>query len=179
MVGILIAVVVLVGVIAAADLLLSFALIRRVAALQTQDANVSGPAVGREVGQFRVPLLGGGEFSRDSLAAPRVLAVFLTTSCEPCRRAITELSAMPGPLPWPLYVVIIRTDAPGAEETADDALEVAGQMPAGSRVGVIAAAEAPLEAFGIDGYPTVLTVEDGIIRASGFRVAALLDGVSR
>ena len=107
-------------------------------------------------------------------AAPRTLAVFLTTSCEPCRRAITELSTMPGPLPWPLYVVIIRTDADD-----DDALEVAGQMPAGSRVGVIAAAEAPLEAFGIDGYPTVLTIEDGIIRASGFRVAALLDGVSR
>jgi hypothetical protein len=174
MVGILIAVVVLVGVIACADLLLSFALIRRVAALQAQGPGVSGPAVGREVGQFRVPLLGGGEFSRDHLAAPRTLAVFLTTSCEPCRRAITELSTMPGPLPWPLYVVIIRTDADD-----DDALEVAGQMPAGSRVGVIAAAEAPLEAFGIDGYPTVLTIEDGIIRASGFRVAALLDGVSR
>jgi hypothetical protein len=173
MVGILIALVVLVGVIACADLLISFALIRRVAALQAQGtAELSGPAIGREVGQFRVPLLGGGEFSRDQLAAPRTLAVFLTTSCEPCRKAITELSVMPGPLPWPLYVVIIATDA-------DDAFEVAAQMPAGSRVGVITAAEAPLEAFGIDGYPTVLTIEDGIIRASGFRVAALLDGVSR
>jgi hypothetical protein len=174
MTGILIAVVVLVGVIACTNLLISFALIRRVAALQTRGPEVTGPAIGREVGQFRVPLLGGGEFSRDHLAAPRTLAVFLTTSCEPCRRAITELAAMSGPLPWPLYVVIIRTDADD-----DDALEVAGQMPAGSRVGVIAAAEAPLEAFGIDGYPTVLTIEDGIIRASGFRVAALLDGVSR
>lgn len=175
MVGILIALVVLVGVIACADLLISFALIRRVAALQAQGTpELSGPAVGREVGQFRVPLLGGGEFSRDQLAAPRTLAVFLTTSCEPCRKAITELSVMPGPLPWPLYVVIIATDADD-----DDAFEVAGQMPAGSRVGVITAAEAPLEAFGIDGYPTVLTIEDGIIRASGFRVAALLDGVSR
>jgi hypothetical protein len=174
MVGILIAMVVLVGVIACADLLISFALIRRVAALQPQGAELSGPAPGREVGQFRVPLLGGGEFSRETLAAPRTLAVFLTTSCEPCRRAITELSTMPGPLLWPLYVVIIRTDADD-----DDALGVADQMPAGSRVGVIAASEAPLEAFGIDGYPTVLTIEDGIIRASGFRVAALLDGVSR
>jgi hypothetical protein len=174
MTAILIAVVALVGVIACADLLISFALIRRVAALQAQGPGVSGPAVGREVGQFRVPLLDGGEFSREQLAAPRVLAVFLTTSCEPCRQAITELSAMGGPLPWPLYVVIIRTDADD-----DDALDVAAGMPAGSRVGVITAAEAPLEAFGIDGYPTVLTVEDGIIRASGFRVAALLDGVSR
>ncbi|MGH3191094.1 MAG: hypothetical protein ACRDPY_26190 [Streptosporangiaceae bacterium] len=174
MTGILIAVVVLVGVIACADLLISFALIRRVAALQARGPQLSGPAIGREVGQFRVPLLGGGEFSRDHLAAPRTLAVFLTTSCEPCRRAITELSAMPGPLPWPLYVILIRTDADD-----DDAVEVAGQMPAGSRVGIIAAAEAPLEAFGIDGYPTVLTIEDGIIRASGFRVAALLEGVSR
>lgn len=174
MTGILIAVVVLVGVIAAADLLISFALIRRVAALQTRGADVSGPAVGHQVGQFRVPLLGGGEFSRDSLAAPRVLTVFLTTSCEPCRQAIAELTAMPGALPWPLYVIIIRTDADD-----DDALEAAGQMPAGSRVGVITTAEAPLEAFGIDGYPTVLTIEDGIVRASGFRVAALLDGVSR
>jgi hypothetical protein len=175
MTGILIAVVVLVGVIACANLLISFALIRRVATLQREGtADVSGPAVGREVGQFRVPLLGGGEFSRDHLAAPRTLAVFLTTSCEPCRRAITELAAMGGPLPWPLYIVIIRTDADD-----DDALKVAGQMPAGSQVGVITASEAPLEAFGIDGYPTVLTIEDGIIRASGFRVAALLDGVSR
>jgi hypothetical protein len=115
-----------------------------------------------------VPLLGGGEFSRASLDAQRTLAVFLTTSCEPCRRAITELGTMAGPLPWPLYVVIIRTDTDD-----DDALDVAGQMPAGSQVGVITAAEAPLEAFGIDGYPTVLTVEDGVIAASGFRVAAL------
>ena len=174
MTGILIAVVVLVGVIACADLLISFALIRRVATLQGQEAGVSGPAVGHQVGQFRVPLLDGGEFSRDSLAAPRVLAVFLTTSCEPCRKAITELSAMAGALPWPLYVIIIRTDA-----ADDDALDVAASMPAGSRVGVVSTAEAPLEAFGIDGYPTVLTVEDGTVRASGFRVAALLDGVSR
>jgi hypothetical protein len=172
-IGILIAVVVLVGVIACADLLISFALIRRVAALQSRGGTeASGPAVGREVGQFRVPLLGGGEFSRPSLDAQRTLVVFLTTSCEPCRRAIAELSTMAGPLPWPLYVIIIETDSAAAVD-AVDALEVAGQMPTGSRVGVITASEAPLEAFGIDGYPTVLTVEDGIIRASGFRVAAL------
>jgi hypothetical protein len=179
MIGILIAVMVVVGVVAGADLLLSFALIRRVAALTSGGVGagpvVDAPALGHEVSAFGVPLLDGGEFSRADLTGTRALAVFLTTSCEPCRKAITELRTLSVPLPGPLYVVIVRTDA----DTDSDVFDAAAGMPAGARVGIVSSAQAPLQAFGIDGFPTVLTLDDGVVSASGFRVAALLDDVSR
>lgn len=177
MIAVLIAVVVVVGVVAAADLLLSFAVIRRVAALQARGpaADVDPPEVGHEVGEFTVPLLAGGVFTRADLTAARVMVVLLTTSCDPCRRAIGELRALPMPLPGPLYILIM------ASEQDADALDVAKSMPAGSRAAIIAPAdaEATSRAFGIDGVPSVLTIEGGIITASGFQIRGLLDGASR
>lgn len=173
MIGILMAVVVVLGVAVAADLVLSFAVIRRVAALQTRMKAGGGsggsPAIGHEVGDFRAELLTGGVFTRADLAGERAIVAFLMTSCEPCKRAVAELRDLPDPLPLPLYVLITGT------ERDRDVLSVAAGMPASARVGEISAPDATSEAFGVDGFPTVLTVEDGTVRASGLSVAGLLE----
>lgn len=172
MVGILTAVVVVVGVVAAADLLLSFAVIRRLAALQSRmqaGGGSSSPAVGHKIGDFRVNLLAGGEFTLADLMAATAVVVFLTTTCEPCQTAIAELQALPVPLTFTLYVLISGT----GED--NDVLAVAANMPTGARVAEISASDPVMQAFGIDGFPTVLRIEDGIVRISEYRVSRLLE----
>ena len=171
--GILIAVVVVVGVVAGADLLLSFAVIRRLAALQERIKEGGGsgisPAVGHKVGDFQVELLTGGAFTLADLMGASPMVVFLTTTCEPCQAAIAELHAMPTPLPIPLYVLISGSDADS------DVLRVAAQMPEGARIAEISGSDGVMRAFGVDGFPTMLGIEDGIVRASDYRVSSLLE----
>jgi|HubBroStandDraft_5_1064220.scaffolds.fasta_scaffold01542_12 hypothetical protein len=177
MIGILIAVVVLVGAVAVADLLLSFAVIRRVSALQARMTAGAGggqsPEVGHRVGDFRVELLGGGLFTRADLEDTRALVVFLMTTCEPCKKAVADLAELPLPLPSPLYVLVTGT------HKDRDIRPVAAQLPPGAQVGRISAPDATTEAFGVDGFPTVLRVEDGIVRSSGLKVAGVLEHVGQ
>jgi hypothetical protein len=172
MIAILAAVVILVGAVAVADLLLSFAIIRRLAASQARGAVSAGePARGHVIGAFRVRLLADGEFTPDCLRHQPTTVVFLSPHCEPCRQAITELAELPVPLSRPLFVLI----AGSAHD--DDVLAIAAQMPAGAQVGAIAHDDAIMKAFAVDGYPTVVNVADGIVRSAGFRVSELLEPV--
>jgi len=124
MIEILIAVVVVVGVLAAADLLLSFAVIRRLAALQSRMRAGHGgdgsPAVGYRVEDFRVRLLAGGDFTRSDLEDTRAVVVLLMATCEPV-----------------------------------------------------------IGAFGADGFPTVLALEDGLVRGSGLSLDSVLEHAGR
>jgi hypothetical protein len=178
MIGILVAVVVVVGVVAAGDLLLSFAVIRRLADLQSRGVHAGGsggssPAIGHRVGDFSVELLTGGVFTLADLAGTRAIVVFLMTSCEPCKAAVAELRALPAPLPSQLFILITGTATDG------DVRAVAADMPAGALAGEISAPDATTRAFGVDGFPTALTIEDGVVHASGLGVGSLLDHVSQ
>jgi len=173
LIGILTAVVVVVGVVAGADLLLSFAVIRRLAALQSRMQGLSGGggsvAVGHKVGDFRVELLTGDEFTLADLMGQSSMVVFMTTTCEPCKTAAAELEALPAPLPFPLYILISGSDED------DDVPRVAAGMPMGARIAEISPSDGVVKAFGVDGVPAVLRVEDGIVRASDYRVSRLLE----
>jgi hypothetical protein len=173
MIGILIAVVAVVGVAVAADLLLSFAVIRRMAGLQARIKTASGgggsPAIGHRVSDFRVELLTEGVFTQADLADSRVIVAFLMTTCEPCKKVVAELGQLPDPLPFPLYVLITGT------ERDPDVLSLAVTMPPGARVGQISAPDATSEAFDVDGFPTVLAIEDGTVRASGLGISSVLE----
>jgi hypothetical protein len=177
MIGVLIAVMVVVGIVAGADLLLSFAIVRRLAQLETRGGGTGGgpgvPAVGHKVGEFRVPLVTGDEFTSADLEGSRALVVFVMPSCEPCKKAIADLQALPRPLSWPLYVLVTAT------EEEDHALDVAGDLPPGTRVAAIFAADSTARAFGVDAFPTALIVEDGVVRAAGLQVSGLLENVRR
>jgi hypothetical protein len=170
MIQVLAAALVLVGAVAVADLVLTFAVIRRMATLQVRGtAGTGNPAPGHAVGEFRVNLLTGDEFTLDHLRREPAMVAFLSPSCEPCRRAIAELKELPVPLSRPLYVLI----AGSAQDS--DVLAVAADMPAGARIGAIAHADGVMEAFAADGYPTVVNVADGTVLSSGLRVSDLLD----
>jgi hypothetical protein len=52
-------------------------------------------------------------------------------------------------------------------------------MPPGAHVGEISAPDATTLAFGVDGFPTALTIEDGVVRGSGIGAGSLLDHVSQ
>jgi thiol-disulfide isomerase/thioredoxin len=183
LIGILIAVVVVVGIVAGADLLLSFAVVRRLAALESRIAGGGGstsPAVGHQVGDFEVELLTGGVFTLADLMDGPAMVIFLTTTCEPCQAAIAELRAMPTPLSFPLYVLINGTEpGKGARELDNPVLDVAADMPAGTRVAEISATHPVMQAFGVDGWPSVLGIEDGIVRASDYRVSRVLETANR
>jgi hypothetical protein len=178
MIGILMAVVVLVGVVAGADLLLSFAVVRRLAVLESRVPVAAGggpfvPPVGHQVGDFRVQLLTGGELSRADLAGRAVMVIFVSPSCKPCQQAIADLGTLPVPLPSPLYVLI------GGFDQASDASGMLDDLPPGVHAGAVLPDDSCNEAFGIDSYPTALAIEDGVVRANELRVSGLLDSVSR
>ncbi len=182
MIGILIAVVVVVGIVAGADLLLSFAVVRRLAALESKigsgAAAQTSPAVGHKIGDFEVELLTGGIFTLADLMDGPTMVVFLTTTCEPCQQAIAELRDMPTPLSFPLYVLINGAER-GNDDLANAVLNVAADMPQGTKVAEISATDPVMQAFGIDGWPSVLGIEDGIVRVSDFRVSRVLETANR
>ena len=172
MIGILMAVVVVVGIVAAADLLLSFAVIRRLIALESGGLALGAaaglsPAVGHRVGEFRMKLVTGGEFSQADLADARAMVTFLMPSCEPCEEAFAELRALPIPLATPLYVLVM-----GIEQDSDLSALIA-DLPAGAHVGTVLLGDAATDAFGVTGFPTALITDDGLVRAVGLRVSQL------
>jgi len=178
MIEILIAIVAVFGVVAAGDLLLSFAVLRRLAAIQSRGSHAAAggdgsPAIGHRIGDFRVELLTGGTFTLADLVTTRAFVVFLMPACEPCKAAIAELATMQAPLPAPLYLLITGAQGDG------DVAAIAADMPPGTRVGRISASDATSEAFGVDGFPTALAIEDGVVRDSGLRVSSLLDHANR
>jgi hypothetical protein len=177
MIGVLTAVVVVVGVVATADLLLSFAVIRRVALLQSRPDHVTGgnsaPAIGHQVGDFSVQMMNGGHFTRADLSGGDAVVAFLMSGCDPCEATAAELRQMPLALPVPLYVLIVGT------QLDDDVFEITMGMPDGARVGVVPAGDPVTSAFGLDGFPTVIALHDGVVRAVELRVSGVLDYAGR
>jgi hypothetical protein len=174
MTEILAAVVVVVGVLAGADFLLTFAVIRRLAAIERRTGAAAAgtgmsPAIGYQVRDFRVPLVSGGEFTQADLAGHRVTVMFVSPSCEPCRAAVADLRAQPGPLPSPLYVLIS-----GGDHDHDDG-DMMRDLPTEAIVGEVSLVGSVTEAFAVDGFPTVLVIDDGIVRANGLRISSVLD----
>jgi len=178
MIGVLTAIVVVVGVIAVADLLLSFAVIRRVALLQERPGRVtpanSAPAIGHRIDDFAVETTTGRYFTRSDLASGDALVAFLMSGCEPCKATAAELRQLPSAPPMPLYVVIVNTELGG-----DDVFAMTAGMPDGALVGMVPAGDPVISAFGLDGFPTVVAVRDGVVRAAELRLSGLLEVAGR
>ena len=183
MIGVLTAIVVVVGVVAVADLLLSFAVIRRVAQLESRPKGITGgggtPAAGFQVGDFSVETIAGDRFSRADLDDGDALVAFLMSGCQPCKATAAELRQMPSAPPVPLYVLIVDTELARSDGSGDDVFAIAEGMPEGARVAILPAGDPVIEAFGLDGFPTVVAVRDGVVRGAELRASALLDAAGR
>lgn len=178
MTQVLLAAVILLGIAVAADLALTFAVVRRLAAVEDAAAS-AGPAVperppypdqGFRVGDFTARLLDGSEVDRSVLADTFATVLFLLPHCEPCKKLIASIRGGVEPAGSPVVAFVI-----GAADSPD-VHEVAASLPAGVRVGAVSDRGSVATAFGVGGsYPVMLRLDDAVVVGAGTRYEALPD----
>jgi hypothetical protein len=164
MTAVLIATIIIVGLIALVDLVLTYGLIRRVNSIQAESRSIDNglvPAVGHRIGDFVAETTDDREITEREFQSPDTFAVFVMVGCGPCHRLAEELSRM-APPESPLLLFIASSQ--GAEE---EAARIAAKVPFAAAVCVIDSTGDVTEAFGVSGFPTVIRVGEGIVRATG------------
>jgi hypothetical protein len=173
MTAVLIAVIIVVGLIALVNLGLTYALIRRVNAIQAQPQSIDYgliPAAGHRIGDFAARATDNREITEREFKGPDTFAAFVMVGCGPCHRLAEELSQMAPPeLPLLLFI------ASGQGED-EEAARIAAQVPFAAAVCVIESTGAVVEAFGLSGFPTVARVGEGIVRATGLSLDSVRVG---
>ena len=176
MTGVLLVVVVFLAVFTFGNLLLLFAVIRRLRQLQelvVPPAVV--PAVGTVIEPFAAQTLAGASLTQDDLGRGPALVAVLSTTCPACQALAGDLVALDGP--WSAPVALVVGD-PDHENT--DLLDRLGGL---ERVAMIDRAHPALVALGgIAAFPTLLVIRDGEITGSGTsldKVIPALNGQER
>jgi thiol-disulfide isomerase/thioredoxin len=168
----------LVGVVALANLMLTYGVIRRLRAHDTALAGLS-PAgqsdrdalpVGSALPEFTAVTTDGLEVDSGWLLSGTVVA-FLSPDCRPCQEQlplfVRYAAGWPGGPRRVLAVVVGRAEQAGQIE------RVVGELAGVAHV-VVASADTPVvDAFRATAFPTFLVIDDGLVAASGHRVAAL------
>lgn len=162
--------VVLALVLTVLNLVLTFAVIRKLrdgAGTSTSVHNPSAglPRPGLRIGEFAAETTDGAEVTERDLLGDRKLVAFVSPTCEPCKDVVAEI-ALPGrPLAMPLHAFVVGD---GGAET----MSVVATLRSHGTVAVIDAGHAAARAFGgVDGYPTLMLVEGGVVAASGRKLA--------
>jgi hypothetical protein len=169
---VLIAFVVLLGVLAAANLLLTLALARRLA--EVERAAPAGarpgprlPRIGADVGAFSVPTIEGAQLTDARLRSGATLVVFSLAHCEPCAAMAEELRRTELPPGMGLLVLV----AAGAD---DRQALAAVHYPAAADVALMPPDSGLTDQFEVDVFPTVILVKEGRITAVGHQPAEVL-----
>ncbi len=172
--GVLTAAVIVAIVLTVLNLLVSFAIIRRLRDIESRGGGHPGhgdaladdlPAVGTRVGSFSVPTIDGDQLDEQVLQGREpVLVSFLSPTCGPCKDLVAALAARPDPDP---ARTILFVD--GGDEAAKEFAEslrphgwvalIDSEGPVGSAFG------------GVEMFPIVLTVERGVITAADIRLS--------
>ena len=152
------------------NLLLTLGLARRLrVALRALEsdrppAEEAFPSAGTKVGSFSVALLSGAEVNSDDLSSGEVEAAFLSVGCKPCALVKQQLVDR-GPVKRSLMTFVVGApDDPAAQRIADDLSSVA------SDVAIVGVDSPVVKAFGVHAYPTLILLEDGVIRRAGWRI---------
>ncbi|HEY1322360.1 MAG TPA: hypothetical protein VGF32_19035 [Streptosporangiaceae bacterium] len=159
---ILIALVALLAVLVAANLLLTLALARRLAGVErlaARGAEPRMPRIGAEVAAFSVAAFGGGRLTDAPLRSGRTLLVFSMADCGPCAALAEELHRTELPAGLGLLVLVAAGE--------DDQALAAAKYPASAHIGFLPPDGSVTERFEVDAFPTVVLVEDGRITAAG------------
>jgi hypothetical protein len=173
MTEVLIAIIIVVGLIALVDLVLTYGLIRRVNSIQAQPHSTDQglvPRVGHRIGDFVAKATDNREITGREFKGAETFAAFVMVGCGPCHRLVEELSQM-APPELPL-VLFIASGQGKDEETA----RMAAQVPFAAAVCVIDSTGAVTEAFGVSGFPTVIRVSEGIVLATGLSLGSVRVG---
>jgi hypothetical protein len=163
--SVLVAVVALLSILAAANLLLTLALARRLAEVERTAAGGAGsaprmPRVGADVGAFSVQTTAGARLTDARLRTGRTLLVFSLPGCEPCAAVAEELRRIELPPGLGLLVLL-------AAQEDDRGAPAAVAYPAAADVALLPPDGSLTDQFEVDAFPTVVLVEDGRITAAG------------
>ncbi len=153
------------------NLLLTFALIGRIRALQAlvekgMGKDPSLPQPGDLVGRFEVTTPEGEVLSDAALRSGVNLVGFFAPNCEPCAAMRAQLLATPPTLP---LVAIV-------EGSAEDAAsrELGTALTRVARVAYANADDSVTKAFRSAGFPTLIRVENGTVAAAGHKLHDVL-----
>jgi hypothetical protein len=173
MTAVLIAIIIVVGLIALVDLVLTYGLIRRVNSIQAQPHSIDPglvPAAGHRIGDFVAKATDNREITEREFKGLETFAAFVMVGCGPCHRLAEELSQMAPPeLPLLLFIA----SSQGADE---EVARIAAQVPFAAAVCVVEPTGAVTEAFGVSGFPTVIRVGEGTVRATGLSLESVRVG---
>jgi hypothetical protein len=168
---VLIALVALLGILAAANLLLTLALARRLADVERTAAagrEPRMPQVGAEVATFSVETAGGTQWTDARLRSGRTLVVFSMAGCSPCAGLAEELRQTGLPPGVGLFVLV----AVASEQ--DRGALTAADYPVGAEVAFVPLESGLTDRFEVELFPTVVLVEEGRITAVGRKPAEVL-----
>jgi hypothetical protein len=158
--------VIVLSIAVAANLLITFAMIRRLRASEAaarEDADSFRPTVGNVVGEFEVADTAGTPFTADDLANGQHRLAFLLPGCGGCGRVVGEL----GELTDRSVIVVVAGTA-----SEPPAVDMVQSIPEGYRV-VLSPVGGPLsQAFHLATFPTVVEVADGRVTGVGETFAA-------
>lgn len=173
---VLIALVVLVGIVATANLLLTLALARRLAEVERKAAaGLPGeprmPRVGADVGTFSVQTARGARLTDARLRSGPTLLVFSLADCGPCAALAEELRQTELPAGLGLIVLL------AAAEDQREAL-AAVTYPAAAELAFLPPDGSLTAQFEVDAFPTLVLVEAGRITAVGRKPSEVLSALA-
>jgi hypothetical protein len=170
-IGILTALVALLAIVLAIDLLVTFALIRRVSAMSSGgSARSTLPKVGSAVAPFAVGAEAGDRLELADLQSASLTVIFMMTGCGPCQALLADLSTRPLADGEPVFAFIAHHG-----EASDEVVGTyRSQLPPGVRTAVTSPTGDVAAAFGVQAFPVTLRVERGTIAASGRSLDAVL-----
>lgn len=157
--------VVLLSVVTALHVLLTFGLVAKIRALSERVAGVplkdpDLPQPGRAVEPFSVTDLDGVEITEADLGG-KVQVGFFAAGCGPCKTMSDWLASEP---PTTRFIAVIDGERDnGATERLVDKLAPLG------RIALIDSDHASIDAFGVPSFPTLLHIDSGVVTASGAR----------
>lgn len=173
---VLVALVVLLGILAAANLLLTLALARRLAEVERTAAagmriEPRMPRVGAEVGRFSVQTADGARLTDARLRGGPTLVVFSFAGCDPCATVAEELRHTEFPPGLGLLVLVASAGDQRKTLTAVDYPDAAEVVPVPPDCDVI-------DRFEVDAFPTLVLVEEGRITAVGRKPSEVLPAIT-
>jgi hypothetical protein len=160
----LLAVTVLIGVVALANLIFTVAVVRRLrehtAALARLDVTAVGIPVGQAPGSFSATTVDGQRLTLNDIGSTAIVG-FFSLDCDPCRELLPD------------FETYLRAGADGHEVvavlvgTTDECSDAAERLLPLARVVIEPPAGALQTAFGNRHYPEIVLLADGVVMSSG------------